>query len=107
MKDEPNIGQLCAEGARRDAIHVAVAPVVAGHALDSGDGVFLEEGKAYWCGMVDSRCIGVVDPFLRKRVEADQKFWLFLKPGTIESLRHVWSHPAFTAKLPKQEKSDE
>jgi hypothetical protein len=44
-------------------------------------------------GWVDA--VGIVDPFLRTRVEKGASFWMFLKPNTITSLRHDWTHPVF------------
>ena len=55
-----------------------------------------EEGNLELVGPCD-RPIGVVDPFLAGAVEPGQRFWLFLYPGTITSLRHVWTHPVFAA----------
>ncbi len=95
----PNVGHLAAEGARRDAIHVAVIPVVAAESLKPGANVIMRSGKAEWA---ESRevAVGIVDPFLQDVVQEGQTFWLFLFPGTITSLRHVWTHPKFVAKLP-------
>lgn len=99
----PNLGHLCDNTARRDAVHIAVAPVVAVHQLKPGERVRLRfDGCAVACEPDDTRTIGVVDPFLREPVEEGVQFWLFLFPGTVTSLRHVWTHPAFAPKVPER-----
>lgn len=86
------IGHIIATEQHRDAIHVAVAPVIAGRALEPGDHVGLNvNGEA----VKNGACIGIVDPFLENEVLKGQRFWLFLYPGSITSLRHEWTHPAF------------
>lgn len=76
----------------RDAIHLAVVPVIAAHALYPGQHVgLIDDDKA---GEVESP-VGVVDPFLKVSVKTGEKFWLCLYPGSVTSLRHVWTHPAF------------
>jgi hypothetical protein len=101
MNYVPNLGELCSDDAKRDAVHVAVAPVVAGHRLIPGHGVSLDKQG---CAIREDseNFIGIVDPFLRKIVEEGEKFWLFLRPNTVTSLRHVWSHPAFTPTIPER-----
>ena len=92
------IGRLIEDGdRRRDAVHIAVAPVTAVARLVPGEHVGLvEEGNMELAGPCE-RNIGIVDPFLASEVEAGQRFWLFLYPDTITGLRHIWSHPAFKA----------
>lgn len=84
----------------RDAIHLAVEPVVAGTYLNPGQHVELRGGKAY-AARAPIFSVGIVDPFVEGMVKPRQRFWLVLKPRTITSLRHVWSHPAFPEEGPK------
>lgn len=78
----------------RDAIHLAVEPVVAGEDLAVGQRITYVNGKAYGL-RTGEEAIGIVDPFLSQRVKEGEKFWLVVLPRMITSLRHVWSHPAF------------
>lgn len=72
----------------RDAIHVAVVPVTAAERLRPGDHVDAAGGT-------EGKPVGIVDPFLTAPVRKGERFWLFLYPGTIRSLRHHWQHDAF------------
>jgi hypothetical protein len=99
----PNLGDLITDGdRRRDAVHVAVAPVTAAEELRPGQHVgFTPAGQTELVGPVDpSQHIGIVDPFLKDQVHPGQRFWLFLYPNTVTSLRHVWTHPAFAPRVP-------
>lgn len=98
-KDQPKLGQLLPPHEyRRDAIHIAIAPVTAGHDMKPGTRVGLHPGDSTTQVVWDNASpIGVVDPFLTETVKTGERFWLFLFPNTITGLRHVWSHPAFTA----------
>jgi hypothetical protein len=98
MDQGPRLGQFIDDGdRRRDAIHIAVAPVTAALRLTPGQHVgFVREGNLELVGPCD-RNLGVVDPFLTEPVEPGRRFWLFLCPGTVTGLRHVWTHPAFAA----------
>ena len=86
------IGKLLTGDEQRDAVHVAIAPVVAAAKLRPGEHVGLNDsGEADW----RAEQIGIVDPFLTADVQRGERCWLFLYPNTIKSLRHEWFHPAF------------
>ena len=77
------------EPVQRDAVHVAVAPVVAAETLAPGTRVgFAHVGNTE---LVTSRVpvhhtIGVIDPFLCNSVQPGQRCWLFVFPNTITVL---------------------
>jgi hypothetical protein len=84
----------------RDAVHVAVVSCVADEKLAAGQDVgFLTgvapNGERIAGSKHANELIGIVDPFLKSPVWPNQRFWLFLYPRTITSLRHQWTHPAF------------
>jgi hypothetical protein len=85
------IGHIIDRQQNRDAVHMAIAPVVASEYLLPGQRVNLANGLATLAG----EPVGIVDPFLRGPIEEGQRFWLFLFPGSITSLRHDWTHPSF------------
>lgn len=97
--NEVTLGKIITGSPPRDAIHIAVAPVVAAHVLKPGERIgFLPDGTV-GLGNPDRSTIGVVDPFLDKAVEAGHRFWMLLYPNTITALRHEWTHPAFALEI--------
>jgi len=101
VMEAPILGKFITDGdRRRDAIHIAVAPVTAAAALTPGQHVGLVGDDTEQVGPADN-CIGIVDPFLQRAVEPGQRFWLFLYPNTVTSLRHYWTHPDFMPKPPR------
>ena len=106
MKQEPVIGQIIKGEWGRDAIHIAVAPVVATEQLNPGQRIwFVEKGnyeRVCGGGFFTDHAIGIVDPFLTGPVNEGDRFWMFLFPRTITSLRHEWTHPAFPEEEERQ-----
>jgi hypothetical protein len=94
MSEQTTLGALLDDTACRDAIHIALAPVVAGHILQPGEHVGWMDNSRSTVGRVPTT-FGIVDPFLRAPVMPGQRFYLCLYQQTITGLRHVWTHPEF------------
>ena len=90
----PTLGQILKGNEERDAVHIAIVPVIASELLPPGQHIGLIEDSDDRVG-VSRKPIGIVDPFLKRDVKQGQRFYMFLYPGTITSLRHSWTHPAF------------
>lgn len=99
------LGMIHFKPEKRDAIHLAVEPVVAASDLFIGERIGIVNGKAYRTGTklytngVESYVPyhGIVDPFLPKPVREGESFWFVMAPRMVQSLRHVWEHPDFPA----------
>lgn len=90
----PTLGQLITSPQQRDAIHIAVAPVVAATYLYPAQHVGFVGNDREEVGPCETP-VGIVDPYLTNPVIPGQQFWLLLYPNTITALRHDWTHPAF------------
>lgn len=102
MSESLGLGKLITTPQKRDAVHVAVVPVIADEPLAPGQRACVFPVKradgeyAYHAREGGVEAVGIIDPFLRERVVmAGQECWLWLDPGSITSLRHDWTHPAF------------
>ena len=93
----PNLGSTPNETDQRDAVHVAVIPVIAGEWLAPGSQVGLTTpGNLELVGNVPNP-IGVIDPFLREPIGKGERAWMLMYPGIVHPIRHEWSHPALTS----------
>ena len=97
QQDETQIGSLIAGNERRrDAIHVAVAPVTAVERLAPGQHIGLRTpGDTEHVSSESAELIGIVDPFLSGPIAPGERFWMFLYPSTVTGMRHAWQHPSF------------
>jgi hypothetical protein len=97
---DPLVGNILTDENYRDAIHVAIAPVEASEDLWPGDRiVFVDPADNTLVRKAENvEGIGLVDPYLKRRVKKGQRFWMFLMPRSIQSLHHHWTHPAFNDK---------
>lgn len=94
------IGQILEGECHKDAIHIAIAPMTATEKLMPGQHIGLVD--AYRVAVTDAP-IGIVDPFLKEAVLPGQRFYMFMYPNTITSLRHEWVHPSFVGMAFSQE----
>lgn len=91
------LGMIISENEKRDAIHLAVEPVIASGSFAPNEdvGVEIRRGKLFAVTGPEVELVGKVDPFLERRVRRGEMFWLVIYPRQIKSLRHVWEHPSF------------
>lgn len=99
---EARLGHLITEPGeqnQRDAVHIAVVPVEATTRLARGQEIGVTaDGKKSVVG--SGVLVGIVDPFLVLDVMPGETFWLFLFQGSVNTLRHEWTHDAFPSAHP-------
>lgn len=93
--DNIKLGSIITTTQQKDAVHIAIVPVISESTLSPGDHIGLVyPGVSRLVGCVRNN-IGIVDPFLKEDVLPGDRFWMFMYPGSISSLRHDWTHAAF------------
>ena len=95
-KKVPKIGEVLSGPGDKDAIHIAVVPVLLGEDFDggvAGHPVRIVGGKAY---RANYGAIGILDPYLTNYFLGEGSWvYMFLNPGSITDLRHEWTLAAF------------
>jgi hypothetical protein len=101
---EAKLGQLIDATAQRDAIHIAIVPLIAGETLYRGDKFRLKfntHNVALRGDYNTKEALGIVDPFLEDNsIDEGDRFYGVLFPGTVTGMRHQWQHPAFEENKP-------
>lgn len=81
----------------RDAIHLAVVQVTAGHVLQPGAYICFRGGsgtdRSEVVACARGQALGIIDPFIPGAITSGQQCWMVLMPGSVRSLRHAWEHP--------------
>lgn len=110
MSIETELGKIITKkDAKRDCVHIAIVPLVAGEDIRRGESIKLAYGTADIALNAEQAygddVIGIADPYLSEyRVEKGQRFYGFLTPGTVTGMTHHWQHPKFdNVKKPKDE----
>lgn len=100
------LGQVLTGNEERDAIHIAIIPVVLAKDMQPGQQADLVYGTLNQVKpAVGDKGLGIIDPYIQAYgVRKGLKVWLFLNPNTVTGMRHHWKHPAFDErKSPKNE----
>lgn len=103
--EDLRIGEIITTEQKRDAIHIAIFPAIAGMELKAGQHVGILEGSTLF-GKT-KKTVGIVDPYLETPVQEGERFWLFIYPNTVTSLKHNWTHPAFEDEVAKSENKED
>ena len=86
------MGRPPAPDAARDAVHVAIAPVVAETQMMRAQRIRVDGTHARAVSAAE-HANAIVDPWITNDVEAGELVWVLMNPGTITAIRHHWQHP--------------
>lgn len=89
----------------RDAIHIAVIPVILGSTGEKSGTYYAAGHKVRLLSGTSNTVIpadygqsdGIIDPFIQETLSAGDMVYLWLHPNTITGLKHHWEHPKFDA----------
>ena len=102
-----SLGRILQGGEKRDAVHIAIMPAIAGEDLAPGISVGLTNDGPPDLVIAKNSYLGIVDPFLTGTVRKGSRFWVFLYPNTVSGMRHEWTHPLLDARTHQPKESVE
>lgn len=85
------VGTVISHNGVRDAIHVPIISVIAAERLAPGDWVTIDKDNAAFKADRNS-AVAIIDPYLQWWANAGELVWAFLRPGSITTLTHHWTH---------------
>jgi len=90
------LGKVQSADQGRDAIHIAVLTMQAVADFHIYGKLWVDKAGALTVNEVPSN-VGIVDPFLPPGTKVSKGDWyyVYLNPGSITGLVHVWTHPDF------------
>jgi len=91
---DPGLGKLLDRHGdyRRDAIHVPIDPAVAGEDFIAAAKI-RRHSDGLWYRALFKEPHAIADPLLPDSIREGDRFWAWIVPGSIKSLRHAWEHP--------------
>jgi len=102
------LGQRLGHTGVRDAVHVPIISAKAAHELRPGQHVILNADGSVSSCLTENTSLGVVDPYINGIIKPGDSVWVFVRPGSISTLTHHWTHPKvvdITEVVPDKEKA--
>lgn len=91
---------------KRDAIHVAIEPAVAGANINLWH-KWIRKFNGEWFPCGEQEAHGIVNCWRSEHLSKGDVFWAMIKPGTVNGMRHHWSHPELDEETPKKPTREE
>lgn len=99
-----NLFEHPTEFSQRDAIHTAIEPAKAG--CDFRWTKWVKKFNGLWYPAEPDEAHGIVNPWIEGDIKRDQLFWVLIKPGSVNGMRHHWSHPTLDEEIKKPTKEE-
>lgn len=95
--------------AERDAIHVAVVPLIVGEKYMRAGQLFRLRHNTHIAlsAHTEEDAVGVISPFLTEFIKEGDQVWGLLWPNSVTGMRHHWFHPMFDEAQPAQSESEQ
>lgn len=92
-ESDPRLGHIPVDGSGRDAVHIAVVPMIVRERIALGQHIDVMPRVVLYAAGISADCIGIVDPFVAALAFDGDRICMFLWPYTITGLAYHSTHP--------------